>query len=495
MRDALRSILRHVGLSDVFCTLRHQRSQCGLSFQKRRVEMNRRRFLSGLGYTGLSNGIRSPALLNAAVDRSLGKADVELRIALMNLEIAPGKVISTRSYNNSVPGPLLRFRDGQRITVDVHNDTNVAETVHWHGQPIAPAVDGSEEEGTPMVEPHSSRRYRFKVGPSGTRWYHTHTMSHGDLSLAGFTGQYGFVIIEPASHPGDYDQEIPIAFHHWEPKLVRRGSPSNGWEVDYDSATFNDKMLGAGEPIRVREGQRVLFRLLNASATDDMRVALPGHQFRIIAMDGNPVPRQQTVDMVFLDVGERVDAIVEMNNPGVWVFGSAKEAERKKGMGVVVEYANKTGEPQWRQPEGTLRGAWDYTQFSSGAVAPEPDHIIEMNIDKVPGNGVDFNHWTINGQSFPRIDRLRLERGKRYRLAFKNIDGDVHPLHIHRHLFEITEVNGKPMAGLRKDVVSLDRRGSVAVDFTADNPGLSLFHCHMQLHMDYGFMQLFEYVG
>jgi FtsP/CotA-like multicopper oxidase with cupredoxin domain len=79
-------------------------------------------------------------------------------------------------------------------------------------------------------------------------------------------------------------------------------------------------------------------------------------------------------------------------------------------------------------------------------------------------------------------------------LFFDKDNGDVHPLHLHRHTFEITQIKGKSMSGLQKDVVSVAPRSTPAIDFTADNPGLSLFHCHMQLHMDFGFMQLLEYV-
>ena len=347
--------------------------------------------------------------------------------------------------------------------------------------------------------------------PSGTRWYHaarsarpsplsahadhTHSMAHSDLSRAGFSGQFGFAIVEPARHPGDYDQEVCIAAHHWEPSLAAMGPSDNGWEIMYKSATFNGKMLGAGEPVRVRQGQRVLFRLLNASATDEIRLALPGHRFNVIAMDGNPVPRPQMVDMIYLDIAERVDAVVEMNQPGVWVFGAAKPDERAMGMGVVIEYADRTGAPQWVQPAEVPRGPWDYSLFSNDRPAPEPDHQFDMLIQKIPGNKKDFNHWTINGKSFPDIEKLRLEKGKRYRLFFNNDSGDIHPLHLHRHTFEITKIGDKPMSGLRKDVVSVARRSTAAVDFVADNPGLTLFHCHMQLHMDFGFMQLLEYAG
>jgi len=357
-------------------------------------------------------------------------------------------------------------------------------------------VDGSVEEGTPAIPARGHRRYRFTPKPAGTRWYHTHSMAHADLNRAGFSGQYGFAIVEPARHPGDYDQEVCIAAHHWEPSLAPKGPADNGWEIGYKSATLNDKMLGAGEPLRVHMGQRVLFRFLNASATDEIRLALPGHRFNVIAMDGNPVPRPQTVDFVYLDIAERVDAIVEMNNPGVWILGSANEEERKMGMGMVVEYADKTGEPQWQQPSGIVRGPWDYSMFGSGGTAPEPDHTFEMKFEKIPGHKVDFNRWTINGKSFPDIEPLRVEKGKRYKLFFDNKDtGDIHPLHLHRHTFEVVEVGGKPMAGLMKDVVSVGSRGTAAITFVADNPGLTLFHCHMQLHQDFGFMQLIEYAG
>ena len=453
--------------------------------------MDRREFLKLSGAAGLA-AFGGPAAI--AADDVTGQ-NLKLRIAPVSLEIGPGKVIKTVGYNGSVPGPIVRFREGRPVNVDVYNDTDVPEVVHWHGQAISPKVDGSTEEGTLPVPPGGHRRYSFTPGPTGTRWYHTHSMAHADLTRAGFSGQYGFAIIEPARHAGNYDQEICIALHQWEPALGTMGPPDNGWEIMYKSATFNERMLGAGEPLRVKEGQRILFRLLNASATDEHRIALPGHQFQVIAMDGNPVPHPRTVDFLYLDIGERVDALVEMKNPGVWVFGSTSDDFRNMGMGVVVEYANKSGMPQWQAPANAGRGPWDYAQFSNDRAAPEPDHTFEMHIEKIPGNKKDFNHWTINGKSFPDIERLRVQKGKRYRLLFNNDSGDVHPLHLHRHTFEITQVGDQRMSGLKKDVISVARRSKAAVDFVADNPGLSLFHCHMQLHMDFGFMQLLEYVG
>lgn len=90
--------------------------------------------------------------------------------------------------------------------------------------------------------------------------------------------------------------------------------------------------------------------------------------------------------------------------------------------------------------------------------------------------------------------RNRIEQGRRNRLTFRNASDDIRPLHLHRHSFELVMVGGKPTAGVMKDVVMLGGFQEIAFDFVADNPGRTLFHCHQQLHMDFGFMALFDYV-
>ena len=305
-----------------------------------------------------------------------------------------------------------------------------------------------------------------------------------------FNGQYGFFYVEPKSEPGNYDQEIFLAAHQWGPSLAHMGPGNNGWEIAYKNGSINEKALGHGEPIRVKQGQRVLLRLLNASATDDLSFALPGHKFKVIAMDGNPVPTQASVDVLTLGVAERVDAVVEMNQPGVWILGSTNDDERTTGLGVVIEYAGQSGEPAF---EKIGKVPWDYTPFGTQDPHPEPDGTFDLVFKKIPGNRVDFNRWTINEKSWPDTDPLMVQKGKRYRMVFHNQTGDTHPLHLHRHDFEIVKIGGKATAGIRKDIVNIPRFSDAEVDFVANQPGPSLFHCHMQLHMDFGFMALVKY--
>jgi FtsP/CotA-like multicopper oxidase with cupredoxin domain len=190
--------------------------------------------------------------------------------------------------------------------------------------------------------------------------------------------------------------------------------------------------------------------------------------------------------VLWLGTAERISAIVTMNHPGVWVLGDLVDDDRAHGMGIVVEYAVAKGKPQWTKPKSFK---WDYSKFGKPGVAPSPDETIEMTIEKQNGAIDGFNRWTLNGEAFSMktmAPTYTVQQGRRYRMKFRNASDDVHPLHLHRHSFELVRVGGK-------DVVMVGGFQEVEFDFIADNPGLTLFHCHQQLHMDFGFMALFKY--
>ena len=463
--------------------------------------MNRRDFLSSAGML-ITGGALNARLPRAFAANALSaNADHSFRIEPCTLDIGPRVSIKTTAYNGQVPGPLLRLSEGVQVSIDVTNATANEDLVHWHGLAIDSLNDGAMEEGSPMIPAGATHRYSFTPRPSGTRWYHTHASAYDNLSLGTYTGQFGFLLIEGREQPGHYDQEINLAIHHWEPSFVpmvetMREQSSNmplttGSDVGYKYATINSHMLGAGEPIRVKQGERVLMRLLNASATENVVLALPGHTFRVIAMDGNPVPNPKSTEVISLAVAERIDAIIEMNSPGVWVLGSTLEKSRQMGLGIVIEYAGKKGAPVWKDP---APAEWDYTQFANPTAAPKPDETFVLTFRDIGSvHGSQFDTWTINNKAWPNTDPLMVREGNRYRLVFRNGSGDQHPIHLHRHTFEVTRIGDKQTSGLRKDVINVMPLDTVEVDFVADNPGNTLWHCHQQLHMDYGFMQLIKY--
>jgi FtsP/CotA-like multicopper oxidase with cupredoxin domain len=462
-----------------------------------------------------------PRLARAVEQATTEKPDYTLRIATGLVELAPGHIVSTTLYNGQFPGPLLRFKEGQRVIVDILNDTDTPELVHWHGQMVPTDVDGASEEGTPFVPAHGTRRVSFVPKPSGFRFYHTHVIAGGDLNRGTYTGQAEPVYIEPKNNPGAYDREIFLVMKEFGASFSRGGDMAmdflagdpikelqqigkradeqakdkrKGFEVGYEKFSINGKILGSGAPIRVKQGERMLFHVLNASAGEIRSLALPGHVFQIVALDGNPVPTPAAVPVLWLGTAERVSATVEMKHPGVWVMGDLDDDDRRHGMGIVVEYAGRSGKPQWIKPTPFR---WDYTHFGKTDAKPAPpDETIEMTIVKHNAGLNGFNQWTLNGEAFS-METMKpihtVHEGRRYRIKFRNASDDIHSLHLHRHSFELTRVAGKFSAGVLKDVVMLGGFQELEFDFVADNPGLTLFHCHQQLHMDFGFMALFKY--
>jgi FtsP/CotA-like multicopper oxidase with cupredoxin domain len=324
----------------------------------------------------------APRVLGPAFAQSgTGAADYTLRIGASPIEIAPKRFVSAVCYNGKFPGPLLRFKEGQPVAVEIHNDTDTPEQLHWHGQFVSTDVDGAAEEGTPFIPAHGMRRISFTPRPAGLRFYHTHNRAGADLHAGQYSGQVGPVYIEPKSEPGRYDREVFLTLKEFEPMLsqggdmdmdflaptarvkdleatgefamkasLAKGMP-HGFEVGYRYFTINGRMLGHGEPVRVKRGERVLFHVLNGSATEIRSLALPGHTFKIVALDGNPVPAAAEVPVLWFGTAERISAIVEMNRPGVWIMGDLADDDRGHGMGILVEYAGQKGKPVWTPPK------------------------------------------------------------------------------------------------------------------------------------------------
>jgi FtsP/CotA-like multicopper oxidase with cupredoxin domain len=492
------------------------------------MSLGRRDLLQGGGLAVLSAALpkfaQAQSTDGSASGSPQGAADHTIRIGNGLVELAADRIISTTTYNGQFPGPLLRFLEGRLVVVDIHNDTDTPEQLHWHGQTVPVDVDGASEEGTPFIPAHGMRRIAFTPGPAGLRFYHTHLTPGADLSGGQYGGQVGTVYIEPKNDPGRHDREVFLMLKEFQPALSRGGDMAmgflapaehvktleeagesamraslakgmpHGFELGYSLFSINGRMLGHGDPIRVKVGERVLFHIVNGSATEIRSLALPGHLFEVITLDGNPVPAPSKVPVLWLGTAERISAVVEMNHPGVWVMGDLADDDRIRGMGIVVEYAGKSGKPSWTKPAPFK---WDYTRFGKlTSNAPAPDETLDMAFTKNNAANQGFNEWRINDVAFSteKMEPMfHLRQGKRYRLRMRNASDDIHPVHLHRHSFELTHIAGRPTAGIIKDVVMLGGYQEVEVDFIADNPGRTLFHCHQQLHMDFGFMALFDY--
>jgi FtsP/CotA-like multicopper oxidase with cupredoxin domain len=385
-----------------------------------------------------------------------------LRIREARVELAPGHQITTLTYGGQLPGPLLRATVGQQMRVDVYNETDSAERIHWHGQDTALGSD---------VPAHSMRRMEFTPARSGLYFYHSHVIAAASLDAGLYSGQAGGLLVERDAGPRHYDREWIVVLKDCEPSIRRTG---RGCEIGYRSLTLNGRMPGHGTAVRINSGERVLLHVLNASATEPRSLALPGHTFEVIALDGNPVPLPSRVHTLQVSPAERVSAIIEaptdLYEPVDWI---------------VCDPGSES---------------WDCTRFGAMAGADSggtraPNAVLEMVLTRHDAARSGFNSWSINGTSYSAIEPrplFRLRGGLRHRLRIRNTSDEILPLHLQRHRLEIVRVAGIATAGILKDVVTVGPHQQLEVDFVADHRGPALFYCTRQLHRDFGLMALID---
>jgi CopA family copper-resistance protein len=286
-------------------------------------------------------------LLPAAVQA----ATYDLRIERTSMQIVLGRTDAVIAINGSVPGPVLRFREGEEAVVRVTNRLNTVTSIHWHGLLVDGAYDGAPGfNGFAGIAPGETYTYRIKVRQSGTYWYHAH--SEGQEQA----GQYGALIIDPAGVDpikadaehvvlfSDHTREDPgrvmrnlksdSGYYNWNkrtlPELIRDAkkfgtsatmAERRAWgQMRMDATDIADvsgyTLLVNGRPtasatrLAFTPGQRVRLRLINGSAMSFLDVRIPGLSMTIVAADGRPV-QPVVVDEFRMGVAETYDVIVE----------------------------------------------------------------------------------------------------------------------------------------------------------------------------------------
>jgi plastocyanin len=302
-------------------------------------------------------------------------------------ELMPGVPVKVWGYNGQFPGPEIRVREGELVQVTLRNRLPVPTTVHWHGVHLHPAMDGPAGLNQAAVLPGEDFVYEFIATPGGSRWYH----SHADPALQVPMGLYGPLIIEPKvpTRSYTYDREYTLMLGEWDMELTpgvaagtdQRGPRDRtlrGGELGADMFLVNGHAHGGIAPVVVKEGERVLLRMINAGHMAHP-IHLHGHSFKIVATDGNPIPEgmEWTKDTVLIGPAERYDLEFTANNPGVWMFHCHIEHHMANGMMTVLQYEGEvpTGPAAdlFGEAVTTAHGGHDTTEHSHTPATTEPE--------------------------------------------------------------------------------------------------------------------------
>ena len=265
-----------------------------------------------------------------------GTKEFHLEAGEFRWEYAKGSSVHAWGYNGQVPGPEIRVMEGDRVRVVLTNNLPEATSMHWHGIDVPYTQDGVPGFSQVATKPGETRVYEFEAKPAGTRFYHTHGSSHGTEAMQLDMGLAGAFIIEPKNFTRP-DKDITLILDEWAVGAggtnmaatmghdMGDAAPSAGVGhamMDYGVFTVNGRTFPDVPAISVKEGERVRLRLINAGTSTIHPMHLHGHQFKVTATDGNPVPlaAQLTKNTIALNPGETYDIEFVAENPGVWVF-------------------------------------------------------------------------------------------------------------------------------------------------------------------------------
>jgi FtsP/CotA-like multicopper oxidase with cupredoxin domain len=218
------------------------------------------------------------------------------------------------AYNEQVPGPMIRMREGDRIRIHLKNELDESTAIHFHGVETPNDQDGVPFVTQPPVKPGESFTYEFTVPNAGSHMYHSHHNAAKQVPL----GLLGAFIVDPK-----------------RPAKVERADVDYTMIINdgYHGFTLNGKSFPATEPVKAKLGQRVRIRYMNEGMMIHP-MHLHGMHMTVIAKDGWLQPQPWKCDTLNVAPGERWDVIVECNNPGIWAFHChiLSHAESEHGM-------------------------------------------------------------------------------------------------------------------------------------------------------------------
>lgn len=471
------------------------------------ISTSRRAFLLGAGASTLSLCL---AHSSAATPAAEPAQTISLRPAagVVALGSPGGRTTGVWAYNNRIPGPLLRVRQGAPVRITVDNGLAEATTVHWHGIRLPNPMDGVPGLTQTPIAPGESFVYEFTPPDAGTFWYHPHTDGLQQLGR----GLSGVLIVEEPDPPA-VDRELVWMIQDW--RLGEEQQIAGGFGSAMDAvmsgrignlATINGAVP---KDEAVRAGERLRLRIINGALARIVSLRLDGHRPQIIAVDGQPCEPHEPVDgRLLLGPAMRIDVILDMTgDPGrtydviddyydglsyrlTGLSYSAEAAIRSSALDAPVAVrANPV-------PEPVLRDAKRLDLVLQGGMMGGGKLAGLGGLNGMATPGMDGSAaWAINGMSMTGDGAAgmpplcTIDRGRSVVLTVRNETAWWHPMHIHGYSMRVLSRNGNPVPHRQwNDTVLLAPRDIVECAFVADNAGDWMFHCHVADHQMAGLM-------
>ena len=476
---------------------------------------------------------------------ALEGAVVRYELSVAEKIISPtGRRVTALAINDTIPGPVLRFKVGDTARIRVHNRLPKEPTIlHWHGLLLPNAQDGVAPLTTPAISPGKFWDYEFKLRHAGTYWYHSHA------GLQEQRGVYGAIVVEPAEPVAvepPVDRDHVVVLSDWTDEhpdevmrtlrrgdewyAIRKGNQQSIWgayragmlgeylwnqwdnmppmdisDVAYDQFWANglDRVQLTGAA-----GEKVKLRLINAGASTYFYVHSATGPLPVVSADGMPV-RPFNRRRLLMGMGETYDVIVTVPAHGRYeVRATAQDGSGHTSMFLGAgeqHFAQDIPKPKLYGMDWMLAGLDDEELSSPESVRPlapyarlrarestalpveAPVREIELRLT----GDMQRYVWSFNDKTLKEESTIRVKRGEVVRMRFINDTMMHHPLHLHGHFFRL--LNGQGDFAPLKHTVDVPPMGKAAIEFLANEQGDWMFHCHLLYHMKAGMTRVISY--
>ncbi|MGE3341301.1 MAG: multicopper oxidase family protein [Candidatus Altimarinota bacterium] len=438
-----------------------------------------------------------------------------------------GKIIRMLAYNGSIPGPVLKVRQGSTIKVLFKNEVDHPTSLHSHGVRLKNAFDGTHLVQDP-VQPGSSFEYEITFPDPGMYWYHPHLRE----DYAQEMGMYGNYWVVPADEKywSTVDREVPLFVD--DLLLDEAGAVAFSPETADHAlmGRFGNTMLVNGMTdyrLEVEEGDVVRFFITNSANTRPFRLSIPDVEMKLVGGDGGAYEQEFSVESIIIAPSERV--VFEASFPKAGRYHLMNETPLSQSRLGTIEVVDRDSSSTSVSDFSTLRKnsfLSDELSVFRSSLESKPDRLLNMDVDMA---GMSMGHmmthsdekiewedtmpmmnimstpenttWKLTdpqtGKSNMSIDDWKFKVGEKVKIRlFNDPNGGhpmQHPIHIHGQRFLVVSINGKTQENLVwKDTVLVQTGDTVDLIVEMSNPGKWMIHCHIAEHLESSMMMQFE---
>jgi FtsP/CotA-like multicopper oxidase with cupredoxin domain len=437
-----------------------------------------------------------------------------------------GETIAIEQENGAMD---LQVKAADGFDVEVVNQLKEPTCIHWHGLILPASMDGVPFVSQDPIPPGGAYHYQFPLKQSGTYWLHSHYGLQEQLLAAAplileseeqnakadeqFTlllSDYSFTppakILERLKGGGQKMDNMSKGKMPATQKLYAQKWDGTGFtrtvveselpdtDVKYDALIANRRTLDDPQVFQVKPGHTVLLRIIAGSAATNFFVNTGALMSQLTAVDGKdvePVPG----NYFQLGLAQRIDLLMTIPAQGGAFPILAQGEGTTQQCGVVLA---TEGEKSVRIPlnaELAAAGLDNLQELKLKAKHPMPSKPADRSLSCILGGDMAKYSWTINGAAYPNRNSLDVKENERVEIVFRNDTGMTHPMHLHGHDVQVTEIDGTEVQGAVRDTVMVPPKSTIKVIFDANNPGVWAFHCHILYHAAVGMFTVLKYDG